>query len=223
MCQLHGFSQDLIILKNNTPISCIILEVTRDSVRYSRLDEKKDRIESLGKDKILMTLFGELSAGMKHTIFPDSVTHTKNEPLNPAFTENRNQGAYSGLYSLLFPGWGDYKVRQSRFPYWIVGAVSYGLIGAGIYYKTQSEKMYNQYKSKPEAAHTTYNTANDFHHRYLVMTSLGASLWLGDVILTVVKGARNTNSKKSQTTAFQWDHPEIFMESYGQVGLRWYF
>ena len=220
LIQLSGFSQDLIILKNNEPISCFVIEVSKDSVRYITVNNAYGPIHAINRLFVSMIHFRESLSAIPNNLIMDSVIHAQFPIKDTIKVAIRNRGPINALYSLLVPGLGDYKVRRS---YWLINMITYGLIGSGIYYKIQSDKLYKSYKTSENSDYSNYNIPNDYHHRFLILTGLGAVVWLSDVLLTGIKGIRNNNTKHSQSTARFYNQFELIVENNGQAGLRWYF
>jgi len=198
-----------------------MIEISRDSVRFSRVNGIEGVVEILAKDKVMLIHFSETSAPAKKTIKKDTSSIPKTPLTLDVFDERRNGGPSNAVFSMVLPGWGDYKVRQIKKPYWVIGLVSCSLLGGGIYYKTRSDKLYADYKSSHEIDYSTYNLANDYHKRYLVMTSLAAAIWLTDVILVVNKGQHNRKSKQPASLVNQIKHPTLFISPYCHLGLKW--
>ncbi|MCE9539993.1 MAG: hypothetical protein K8R85_12360, partial [Bacteroidetes bacterium] len=49
------------------------------------------------------------------------------------------------LKSAVYPGWGDYKIRNGKY-HFLYGVVGFGAIGASIYMNSQAQKNYTSYK-----------------------------------------------------------------------------
>ena len=164
-----------------------------------------------------MIHFAEFSGqGGGEYLGPDYITHSKTnkDRINPD-----PGGPSNAFLSLLYPGLADYQVRERRGPYWIIGLVSYGLVGGGIYYKTRSDKYYDEHLEPNSGNYSDYKKANDYHQRYLIMTRTGAAIWIGDVIVTGIIGYRNQRAKNA-AEGEAVSKVEIFVDGYGNPGVR---
>jgi hypothetical protein len=102
------------------------------------------------------------------------------------------KGTKGALYSLLLPGWGDYKVREGT-GYWGIGALTYGLVGSGLGMYLSAKNNYDKYENA-----TTLNEADTFLKNSQnqsklsqILLGAGALVWLTDIVLVLKKGAKN--------------------------------
>jgi hypothetical protein len=131
------------------------------------------------------------------------------------------------LLSLLLPGLGDYKVREGR-GFWAIGALAVGLMGTGIIYKINGDKKYAQYQQAQTLTETRqlYNTANTQRRTYIYLTRAAAAIWLSDIALVAIRGARNRQvqhiiQSKRSSLNFQLHYDD--MAKYPALGLQYRF
>lgn len=171
----------------------------------SKTKTKKETKET-AKDKAKSDADAKAKTDAKAKAEADAKEKAKAEAKAKADAERKAKVAAAGpsnlFFSLMVPGWGDYKVRENKKPYWLLAAGAYGLIGAGVFFKIQSNQTYQLYLNKLDdniseyKRNTYYTDANNKHHAYYILTKAGAAIWLGDIILVAVKGIHN---KKSNT------------------------
>lgn len=115
-------------------------------------------------------------------------------------------GPVYALLSVPVPGLGNVFVTNTKNsvikPYYTTIA-AYGLVGYGIYQKTQATRYYDDYlaSSNTDEFNDLYDKANSANHQFYIFASLGAALWISDVITVTVKGF--SNKKKEQNTMAQ--------------------
>ena len=63
------------------------------------------------------------------------------------------------ILSTIYPGWGDYRIKQ-RKPYWIYGAVGYSLLGASVGMYVSASDNYNSY-----LAASSINEKNGYYNK----------------------------------------------------------
>ncbi|MHC1703976.1 MAG: caspase family protein [Tenuifilaceae bacterium] len=83
------------------------------------------------------------------------------------------------INSTLFPGAGDYQFKQGK-PYWLKGALAYGLIGGSIITYSMSTNAYNKYLSsnQPASSDPNFKAAQQNRQISLIMAGAGAAMWL---------------------------------------------
>lgn len=114
------------------------------------------------------------------------------------------KGPEGALYSLLMPGLGDYKVRSGR-NFWMITAVTYGILGTGIYLYVDSRNTFDQYRdaSSIDQASSLLDRARDQNRAGKVLMGTGAAFWFTDVVLTFIKGQKNKKELKRLKNQFQ--------------------
>jgi len=109
-------------------------------------------------------------------------------------------GAACALLSVPVPGLGDVFVTNTKTaaikPYYKT-ILAYGLAGYGIFQKFQSNKFYDDYNTSndPDDFDDLYDKANSANHQFYIFTSVGAAVWLSDVVWVAIKGF--SNARKS--------------------------
>ena len=166
-----------------------------------------------GKDKRIIWEYSNEDVYLgriKAIIYTESVT------LSP-------RGAGYGLVSLAVPGLGDQYVSYTKNR-WLrpvyITISAYGLVGLGIVQKIRSDQLYEDYNESlnPNDFKQLYNQANNLHHQSLIFFSIGAGIWLGDVLWVTLKGLQNSkNSDKSNYAAH--NHLMVYPNPYGGLNI----
>ncbi len=137
------------------------------------------------------------------------------------------KGPEGALYSLLVPGLGDYKVRSGR-NYWMITAITYGVLGTGIYLYLDSRNTFDQYRdaTSVDQASSLLDRARDQNRVGKVLMGTGAAFWLTDVVLAFIKGQKNKrelNRLKNQLQIGQVPQEKwqfTWSPTFQQPGLR---
>ncbi len=112
-------------------------------------------------------------------------------------------GPVYALLSVPVPGLGDIYVTNMKNtvikPYYKTIAC-YGLVGYGLYQKTQATKYYDEYLASTDTDEfdDLYNKANSANRQFYIFTSIGAAIWISDIVWVAARGF--SNNKKSQNT-----------------------
>ncbi len=95
-------------------------------------------------------------------------------------------------YSTLFPGAGNYQYKTER-PYWLRGALAYGLIGGAIGSFSFSVSAYNKYLASdlPSRQDPNFADARRFRQASLIMGGAGLGVWLLDYTGLISKNRRH--------------------------------
>jgi serine protease Do len=104
--------------------------------------------------------------------------------------------------SLVFPGWGDYKIGNSKY-YVAYGVLGYGLLGSSIWMNNQAFNSYNNYKKSFEIAESNklFNTAKLQYKNSLILGGTAAIVWsydLANVYYKVRRAKKDLNIKTSK-------------------------
>lgn len=99
-------------------------------------------------------------------------------------------------YSTLFPGAGDYQFKKGK-PYWLFGALAYGLIGGSVGTYSMSTNYYNQYLSSnlSHAEDPSFKSAQQYRQISLIMAGTGVAIWLLDYAGILSKSSKHKNIK----------------------------
>ncbi|AKD56455.1 hypothetical protein [Spirosoma radiotolerans] len=124
------------------------------------------------------------------------------EPLSePRSVRRRYAGPAWALVSVVAPGIGNIFVQTPKpkiglRPLVTVGC--YGLLIYGFMERQKSNDAYAIYEQQKNmtAGEPYYKTANDHHHTYFMATRGALVVAAADVILTFIKGVRNSQSQK---------------------------
>ncbi len=115
------------------------------------------------------------------------------------------------LKSAVYPGWGDYKIRNGKY-HFLYGALGFGAIGASVYFNSLAQKNYNSYKTSFDfnESNKLFNKARQQQNLSYVFAGGACFVWTIDLALLykktnkVRKNITEENSKyyyqKSQRT-----------------------
>lgn len=143
-------------------------------------------------------------------------------------------GPRNALRSLLMPGLGDTKVRNS-YNYGWIAVGTYASLATGGYFLYRAQQTYKNHKNRlanDAPAHLAYfKDAKRFQNISTVFFITGASVWIGDVIGVYFRGLKNKRkiarekerleAEKAETSSFRI-LPHTDGRS-GQVALIWKF
>lgn len=98
------------------------------------------------------------------------------------YVRSYNKGS-AMLLSAIMPGLGQTKVSGGK-PYWLTGAVTYGLIGGGLLVYSSSINSYNSYKTEtdPVKRLELFNTTQDKLDMSGILLASGAAIWAVNMI-----------------------------------------
>jgi hypothetical protein len=98
--------------------------------------------------------------------------------------------------SVLLPGLGDYQVRSGKH-YWAVGALTLGTLLGGYLVGKGADRQYEQYTAATSsaAADEYFARAGKSARLSNGMIGAGVTVWLADVALVALKGAKNKRAK----------------------------
>jgi S1-C subfamily serine protease len=101
------------------------------------------------------------------------------------------------LKSAIFPGWGDYKVRNGKL-HFLYGVAGFGAIGASIYMNAQANQSYTNYKKSLDFSESNnlFNKAKQQQTLSYVFASTAALVWSIDLATLLHK----TNKVKKNIT-----------------------
>lgn len=132
----------------------------------------------------------------------------------------------------LVPGLGFQHFRKLKkkrgIPTWpIITATSLGSIGTGIYYKTQSDKSYNDYLKSTTFAdlNTKYAQAKEENKIFLITAGAGVLTWITSDLIVLIKDrkfARENRTFRENSTTLKIQPSFISTENgmAGGIGLK---
>jgi hypothetical protein len=136
-------------------------------------------------------------------------------------------GANRAFNSLIFPGWGDAKVREGK-NYWLIGLVSYGLVGTGLYLHFNAKKNFENWQNSNNTpqADVYFNNFENQNRLSRILLGAGAGVWIADVVGVWLKGKKNTRelnelrqARKNRTSwHFDWQVNPQF--GYASIKLK---
>ena len=110
------------------------------------------------------------------------------------------------LKSLVFPGLGDYRIRNGKY-HFIYGLVGYGAIGASVYFNSMAAKNYTSYKNSFD-----YNESNGFFNKAKQQQSLSylfagtaCIVWTVDLACLYGKTSKVKKQITEQNSKYYYD------------------
>ncbi|MHC1708755.1 MAG: hypothetical protein AB9842_14700 [Bacteroidales bacterium] len=194
-----------------------IINMTEDSVFIVPKSSPIPTIVSIGRDQLTMIHF---SNDNKYS-FQHNIGKKVNESFHLRDTlgiHMKKDGPFNAIYSLAFPGWGNYKVKQVDTPLWVKGIAAYGFLGAAIICKFKSDAVYKNYLI--ESDKNLYTRANNFHHLFLIFSAAGAAIWIEDIVNVFIKGLDNRHNHSSPVKAMD-SGLGIYFGRGDEIGIRW--
>ncbi len=103
------------------------------------------------------------------------------------------------LLTTLYPGWGDYKIRDQEFAYFLYGVAGYGSIVAAILYNQKASDSYDDYLLAETIAvgDSKYSNARKFKTMSYIFAGTAVAIWALDITSGLVK-----INKKSKSYSF---------------------
>ena len=132
---------------------------------------------------------------------PAAPNPTLTSPDTVRLRRTRYAGPAWALLSAVAPGIGNIFVQMPKpkigvRPLLTVGC--YGLVAYGLLERQKAQDEYALYEQQKNSAagEPYYQTANDHHHTYFMATRAALVVAAADVILTFIRGVRNTQLQK---------------------------
>lgn len=110
-------------------------------------------------------------------------------------------GPNSAIKSVFVPGLGDYAVKDHKdmiFKPYIRTVLAYGLVGAGVFQKLNSDKYYDDYmaSTEPDEFQQLFDKSQSALNQSALLIGAGAAVWLSDVVWVAVTGAKNKKANQ---------------------------
>lgn len=108
-------------------------------------------------------------------------------------------GPKEALYSAILPGWGDYKVRDGkRWQFFTIGAISYALVGSGLYLRSRSRDNFDKVGRATSASEVDnlISRADGQNTTSTVLINTGIAIWAADLTLALLKGLKNQKAQR---------------------------
>lgn len=153
------------------------------SIKPLRMNGQEIKANNLTGDVNLSVVYGGPGKQIIWDLDKDNII--LNEEIRFELTWKPELDVYMGKHitkSLLFPGSGDYKLRNGK-NYWLYGVAAYGLLASSIYLNSKANTSYSDYKKEMDIP-----TRNDYYQDYQNQlrlshscAGLGASVWIADI------------------------------------------
>ena len=146
---------------------------------------------SLGKKKVSFEYSGY--RGQNKTVIIVSGNNNLHGEL-----EKKIHGPSNAFLSILVPGLGVHKVTGKEKNGVGRAVAVYGIVGASIGCKLWSNSEYKKYHDATEQSvmDKHYNMANGLNKAFYIGMTIGATIWLYDIIWVAAKGAKNRKEQK---------------------------
>lgn len=162
------------------------------SIKPLRINGQEIKANTLTGDVNLSVVYGGPGKQIIWDIEKDNII--LNEEIRFEMTWKPELDVPTGKHitkSLLFPGSGDYKLRNGK-NYWLYGVAAYSLVASSIYLNSKANTSFSDYKKEMDIP-----TRNDFYKDYQNQlrlsqscAGLGASIWLADIYGIFRKGKK---------------------------------
>lgn len=108
--------------------------------------------------------------------------------------------------SVIFPGWGDQKLRSSILPFGF-GVVGYGSIGASIYFNQKAGNAYQSYlnTTDPEQVDNLFQNAKTYNNLSWTFAGIAATAWIIDIAGVIIRQQRLKNHSIELESNFYYD------------------
>jgi serine protease Do len=120
------------------------------------------------------------------------------------------------IKSLVFPGFGDYSVRNGK-SYYLYGLLSYGCLAASILYINESNNTYSKYKATQDVNETDDLFDKAVQQRYISYIFMGAAatVCLADItgVLLKIKKIKRNSVSYNGTYYFEKTNNKYFGKS----------
>jgi hypothetical protein len=137
-------------------------------------------------------------------------------------------GAKRAFNSLVFPGWGDAKVREGK-NYWLIGVASYGLVGTGLYLHFKAKNNFENFQNATNIPQgdVYLNNFEDQNRLSRILLGAGAGIWLVDVVGVWLKGKKNTRElnelRQARKNRTSWHFDWQANPQFGYASLKFRF
>ncbi len=110
------------------------------------------------------------------------------------------------LKSALFPGWGDYKVRNGKF-HFLYGVAGFGAISASIYMNAQASQSYTNYKKSLDfnESNNLFNKAKQQQTLSNVFASTAALVWTLDLAALLHKTQKVQKNQTPENSKYYFN------------------
>lgn len=131
------------------------------------------------------------------------------------------------IYSLLLPGWGQSKVRYFegwQYKWLTITLAVYSTAGLALWFNEQTRRAYDEYKRQDnrQGAQLAYLQAEEWRQRTLLISAASLALWVGDIIVVGLRGAKNRKDKKNILAYNEQIKQRVRLQLLPIGGQAWY-
>lgn len=137
------------------------------------------------------------------------------------------KGPEAAGFSLLFPGWGDYKVRSGK-NYWWLGISAYGLAGSGIFLRNKSNTNFDAYLTAESIsqADELFKRADQQRQISTYLLATAAAIWISDITGVIIKGVQNKKEQQRIHSGSISANPTIQYNTFSRtpqfgISMKW--
>ena len=119
--------------------------------------------------------------------------------------------------SLMFPGSGDYQLRNGKH-YWLLGVAAYGLVASSIYMNSKANSTYSDYKKELDIdARNSYY--KDYQNQLVLSSScagVAATIWLSDIYGIVRQSKKVQHNPTSEQSHYYYQLANTTYKAYSE-------
>lgn len=108
--------------------------------------------------------------------------------------------------SIIYPGWGDSKIRNGK-GYFLIGVAAYGAIGASVYMNHLSYKNYENYKTTfdIDESNKLFNKASQQQNLSYLFAATATAIWTVDLALITTKSSKLKKQITKENSEYYYD------------------
>ena len=100
------------------------------------------------------------------------------------------------MLSTLYPGWGDYKIREQKYAFWLYGLAGYASAAAAVLYNNKASDAYDDYLVSEGISQSdnNFNNAKKYQTMSYIFAGTAIAIWTIDLTAGIVKINKKTAS-----------------------------
>lgn len=129
------------------------------------------------------------------------------------------------LLSAVYPGLGDYKIKDKKGSYWIYGAVAYGSVAAALLYNNKASTAYDEYINAMSISesNTKYSNAKKYKTMSYIFAGTAIAIWTVDIVSGIIRINKKAGSYASVNKGFSMGYAYDYLSDNPMVSLKYGF